>query len=505
MSSPEATAPAEVGTYRLGVSRPPLQVGDLPTPEEVFGVPRVGVKEAFKYAVGPSLIALGISIGSGEWLLGPLNVGTLGFVGIGWVILISALLQVFYNIEFARYVTATGEVPIVGFSRTPPGTWLWAPFSLLVVFFAFIWGGWAKAAASGLFALISGDVPGDADTTSVTLLALVLLAVVFVIAVLARKVSRSLELVNALLIGIEIVFLLILCLAIVPLSVWWEGIRGLITPALPPEGSDATLLGGLVGFTALASGLNWYVMNHYRDKGYGMGFRTGYIAGLRGVQREVLPVGVTFREDERNASLWRRWKRFIYLDMWGVFFVGAIVGMLLPTVLMRHLVLVSGREPTEENIPTFAADILSQQYGSFLFYAALLVGFLILFDTQVGIFEALVRNMTDTLGMSRRFQALVSGDPRKFYYPFMVALLIVIGIFLQFFQPATLILISANMSNFGALIFPFVLMYLNSKLPRVARPGPLTYVILVLNFLFFGFFFINFVFQELTGEALVTF
>jgi hypothetical protein len=214
---------------------------------------------------------------------------------------------------------------------------------------------------------------------------------------------------------------------------------------------------------------------------------------------------VTFREDERNASLWRRWKRFIYLDMWGVFFVGAIVGMLLPTVLMRHLVLVSGREPTEENIPTFAADILSQQYGRFLFYVALLVGFLILFDTQVGIFEALVRNMTDTLGMSRRFQALVSGDPRKFYYPFMVALLIVIGIFLQFFQPATLILISANMSNFGALIFPFVLMYLNSKLPRVARPGPLTYVILVLNFLFFGFFFINFVFQELTGEALVTF
>ena len=60
-------------------------------------------------------------------------------------------------------------------------------------------------------------------------------------------------------------------LFIVPFSVWWDGFRGLITPALPPEGSDATLLGGLAGFTALASGLNWYVMNHYRDKGYGTG------------------------------------------------------------------------------------------------------------------------------------------------------------------------------------------------------------------------------------------
>lgn len=84
-------------------------------------------------------------------------------------------------------------------------------------------------------------------------------------------------------------------------------------------------------------------------------------------------------------------------------------------------------------------------------------------------------------------------------------LAIVIGIVLQFFQPARLILISANMSNFGALIYPFVLMYLNSKLPKVARPNPLVYLVLVLNFLFFGFFFLNFVVKEITGTALITF
>jgi len=48
-------------------------------------------------------------------------------------------------------------------------------------------------------------------------------------------------------------------------------------------------------------------------------------------------------------------------------------------------------------------------------------------------------------------------------------------------------------------------MYLNSKLPKAARPKGWVYVILVLNFLFFGFFFLNFVFKELTGDALVTF
>ena len=98
------------GSYPLGVSRPPLEIADLPTPEEVFGVQTIGARDVIKFAIGPSLIALGISIGSGEWLLGPLGVGQYGFVGIGWVITLSIILQTIYNIEHARYVTATGEL-----------------------------------------------------------------------------------------------------------------------------------------------------------------------------------------------------------------------------------------------------------------------------------------------------------------------------------------------------------------------------------------------------------
>jgi hypothetical protein len=498
------TPPPGQATYALG-SRQPLNVADLPTPEEAFGVPHLGRKEVVKLVLGPSLIALGISIGSGEWLLGPLNVGTLGFVGIGWIITISALLQTFYNIEFARYVTATGEVPIAGFGRVPPGAALWVPISLLTIFFAFIWGGWAKAAAQGLFALLNGRIPGDGDSGTVELFAILLLLVVLAITVLSRKITRGLELFNLTSIGIQIAVLLVIDLLIVPFSVWWDGFRGLITPALPPEGSDATLLGGLAGFTALASGLNWYVMNHYRDKGYGMGYRTGYIAGLRGEQRQVAAVGVTFPDDERNAAVWKRWMGYLRLDQWLVFFGGAMIGMFLPIILMRQMVLLSGQEPTQANVPTFVANVLDQEYGRWLFYIALFVGFLILFDTQLGIFEALVRNTTDSVNMSPRLQQAIAGDPRRFYYPFMLVLIAIIGVVLHFFQPARLILISANMSNFGALIFPFMLMYMNWKLPRAARPKGWVYLVLVLNVLFFGFFFLNFVWNEVTGDALVQF
>ena len=492
-------------TYPLGASRPDLAMADLPSPEEVFRVSRIGPRQLVMFVIGPSLIALGISIGSGEWLLGPQAVGQYGFVGIGWVIVVSAVLQTFYNVECARYIVATGEVPVVGWGRVPPGKMLWIPLSVFIVIFAFIAGGWAGSAGQGLFALVNGRVAEAAEVQQTRWYAIGLLVVVFLITASARRISRALELSNWVMVGSILVALVVINLIVVPWSVWWEGIRGFVTPAAPPAGITATQLGGLAGFTALASGLNWYVMGHYRDKGYGMGHRTGYISGMRGGQRELLSVGVTFPDDERNQSMWRRWYRLLMIDMWGVFFVGAMLGMLLPTVLMTQAVALSGEQPTNATVPTFVASALQPEYGPVMFYVVLLMGVLILFSTQLGIFEAMVRVVTDAApAVSPRMRELIEGDPRRFYYPFMIVLLVAISIILHLAVPVTLVQWSANMSNLGALIYPFLLIYLNSRLPRPARPRPWHYVVLILNFLFFGFFFVNFI-ADFVGDPLVTF
>jgi hypothetical protein len=498
------TEVADVRTYDLGTSRPPLQIADLPEPEEVFRVPRLGPWQIVKFAIGPSLIALGISIGSGEWLLGPQAVGQFGFVGIGWVIVVSAVLQTFYNVECARTVMATGEVPVVAWGRVPPGYFLWVPLSVFIVIFAFIAGGWAASAGQGVYALVHGRTAA-AGAEEPRLWAIALLVLVFLITASARRISRSLELANWLMVGAILISLIAIDLFVVPFSLWWEGIRGFFTPAAPPAGITATQLGGLAGFTALASGLNWYVMGHYRDKGYGMGYRAGFLSGMRGERRQLLDSGVTFPVDEGNTSRWRRWYRLLLLDMWGVFFIGAMLGMLLPTILMAHAVNVSGTRPTTASVPTFVANVLDQEYGRGMFYLALIVGVLILFSTQLGIFEAMVRVTTDAgHATSPRLRRLVEGDPRKFYYPFMLVLLIIIAVILHLALPVNLVQWSANMSNLGALIYPFLLIYLNSKLPKPARPRPWHYVLLGLNVVFFGFFFINFV-ADLVGDPLITF
>ncbi|HEV3362984.1 MAG TPA: hypothetical protein VG795_02385, partial [Acidimicrobiia bacterium] len=221
--------------------------------------------------------------------------------------------------------------------------------------------------------------------------------------------------------------------------------------------------------------------------------------------KRLRPTGFAFPDDEINTRRWRRWMGLLRLDMYGVFLPGAIIGMLLPTVLVRHLAVESGTAPSGGNIETFAASLLGAEHGRWLFYATLLVGFLIIFDTLIGILEILVRNATDAVTTSPNLEEAVARDPRRFYFPTMVVMIVIIGTVTTLTQPATLVQWSANLTNAGALIFPFALIYLNTRLPRAARPPRYAIAALLANVVFFGFFFVNFVVEKVSGSPLVTF
>jgi hypothetical protein len=508
-SSPGAGAvvPPAAETYALGAG-PPLGVDDLPTPEEAFGAPKIALKQTIVLVIGPSLIALGLSVGSGEWLLAPLAIGTEGWVGIGFVALVSILLQALYNVEIGRYVMATGEVPALGFGRIPPGFYLGTILAIVLFYLAFITGGWAAAAGDGLFTLITGDPPGEGDTNATNWLAVLLMGVVFVITLFGRKISRTLELVNWVIVSFILITVTLAALLLADASAWGDGLEGLFRPALPPEGVDATAIGAVAGFAAMASGLNYVFMNYYRDKGYGMGSKAGYIPALLGGEKhEVAAVGSTFRETPENAARWRRWYRFLLLEMWIVFVPGALIGILMPGIMVSSVAERTGTPPTEDSMPTYlAAQIDELGEPRIFYYWALLVGFLIFFTTQLVVFEMLVRNFVDAVyGSSERFRRLIGGDPRRFYYPFMVLVAVVISVIIFQALPTELLQWSANMSNLAALIMPFALMYLISKLPRPAKAKWWSYVILTLVAVYFGFFFLNFLVSKINPGSDLSF
>ena len=497
-------------TVQIGVNRPPLPLMDLPTPEEVFHKPKIGGKEIITCVLGPSMIALGAALGSGEWVLGPLMFGKYGFMGLGWLITISAVLQTAYNMENGRYTLATGEVPIVGYTRTPPSPNFWVVVTLLVIYVGWIWGGWASAAGQGLYTLFVGQ-PADLKVFSqletVRVIAMGLMGLAFCIYLLGQKISRTLELIDMTLVTGILIIVTILAVIYVPGDLWTSVLVSSIMPGAPPKGIDATTLGAVIGYTGFGTGMNFMLINYYRDHGYGMGHRVGYISGVVGGHKsDVLPSGVTFPDTEKNAALWRRWWGYLKIDQWAVFFVGAMIGMFIPSALCLALARMPGAPPvTATNVPVYVATELGKQAG-WLFPFVLLLGTFILFKTQATILEMLIRNTVDAANaVSPRLRAWIAGDVRKVYYTLAVAFIIVISIILHLALPVKLLQISANMANFACLIYPFHLIYLNYKLPKTARTNTFMVVILLLNVVFFGFFFLNFLALEFTGTQIMTF
>ena len=106
---------------------PNFEITDLPEP------PRdLNFKKLFAI-LGPAVIALGGTIGGGEWLVGPSLFVKWG-LALLWITTISSLLQVFLNLEMTRYTLYTGEPITVGFMRLKPGKAFWGWLFTIVGF-----------------------------------------------------------------------------------------------------------------------------------------------------------------------------------------------------------------------------------------------------------------------------------------------------------------------------------------------------------------------------------
>src|SRR3989304_4575054 len=111
--------------------------------------------------LGPAVIALGGTIGGGEWLVGPSLFVKWG-LALLWITTISSLLQVFLNLEMCRYTLYSGEPITLGFMRLAPGKAFWGWLFTVAGFFERALPGWALGAAPAVAALHLGQGPGAA-------------------------------------------------------------------------------------------------------------------------------------------------------------------------------------------------------------------------------------------------------------------------------------------------------------------------------------------------------
>ena len=74
---------------------------------------------AYRRLIGPGIIAAGVGLASGEFVLFPYIASQVGLVFV-WAALVGLITQYFINMEVERYTLATGETAVVPEALRPP-------------------------------------------------------------------------------------------------------------------------------------------------------------------------------------------------------------------------------------------------------------------------------------------------------------------------------------------------------------------------------------------------
>jgi hypothetical protein len=449
-------------------------------------------------AIGPGVIALGVSIGSGEFLLGPAAFVKYG-LSLLWVVGVAALLQTLLNVELMRYTMATGEPIFTGFMRTRPHATFWAWFYASLYFLQMGWPGWAGAAAGAVFFLFAKRLPVASEAGMVYAIGVGLFLLCGCILMIGRRIERTLEYLNWVMVSVIIGGLGILAILFVPLSTWGAAVAGFAgfdvktgSFQLVPAGADFFLLGAFAAYAGGGGVANLTLSNWARDKGYGMSSIVGFIpAAVGGKHVALAHSGSTFKPDAESLTRWRGWWRIVRVDQWGVYFTGAILGMALPALLYVTFV-PAGSDIRGLGIAAALAQAVATQKGAIFGGVIAVLGVWLLFKTQLDILEAMTRGITDILWAgSARIRAWRGGDVRVIYYS-VLAVISVWGILaLRLTQPIILLALSANMAGIVFIISSIHLLYVNTRLLPVALRPPLwRRLALVALSLFYGMFLV---------------
>lgn len=485
--------PPPVAAERL----PARGTGNLPEP------PRLTPRNTLK-VIGPGAILLAVSVGAGEWLLGPTSVARYGAT-ILWIASASILLQALLNTEMARYTLYTGEPIFAGFMRTAPGPTFWGWAYMLLHLLQIGWPGWALAAASAVTALFLGRVPGDQDQAVVLFLGYVAFFTAVLLVLLGDQVEKALEYVHWSMIGWTLAFLLLIGVLLVPPSAWLTVEAGFLGPLfgseLLPSSPDWSLLVGLAAYAGAGGAINATFTYWVRDKGFGMSAAVGYVQAVIGAQRVNLSqAGVAFPPAEENLRRWKGWWAYLRIDQWWIWTPGCLVGMGLP-VLTTTTFMPPGAILGGYGVGAFHAQALAERFGPTLWVFTLLISFWILFATQLGNAEGFARVATDILWTAHN-RIRRGGHVRAVYYSALLVFALCGGFTITLADPLTLILIGANVAAGNLAVLSLHTLVVNRKLlPPELRPSRWRELGLVLGALFFSGFTLLAAVQRFLGAG----
>lgn len=451
-------------------------------------------RDYFKFLIGPGIIALGLGIGTGEIVSGPFVIVKHGPY-ILWIAFISIFLQTVTALSASKYTILTGEPFQIGINRLWMSNKAWTVIWVLLGGLSVMFPYYMALLGMTFVAMVIGRVPGLEQQSLWVVFSLISIAITLFPLLLGRKVMKTLGLMFFILHFIIVIpLIIVLTILYVPATTIFQVFTGFFTFGYVPPDADWLALGAVAGFAGLAASAGISISSYYRDTGWGMAEKLGYIPGMVGGGKVNFAVkGYMPKITPENKKRAKKWYKYVKWELFTIFFVGSLVTMWLPCALYYYFV------PTEaatQEIFGFTA-VLAQEMTIVLPLAwviILFMLFLVFWPDGTGVVDGTTRQFANIIWNSYpKLHERFKGDIRPIYYG-LLAIFTVIWIvaILTGTPPLTMVLIEGSLANVGGVIFAVGLIAVNYKLlPKEFRFSKLEIVVSVISIVFYGFFLIN--------------
>ena len=398
--------------------------------------------------IGPGIVAAGVGLASGEFILFPYIASQVGLVFV-WAALVGLVTQFFLNMEIERYTLATGETALTGFSRF----WRhWGLVFAILTILANLWPGWVTSSATLVTYLWGG---------SVTWIAVGMLLAIGLILTLAPVVYVALE--RAEMLKVAAVLVLLVVGAFVAISAnAWADVPKIVTDATVPTELGFALLLGALAFAGAGGGQNLVQSNWIRDKGFGMGRYVPRITSPVTGKPEAAPsTGFIFEPTEEHLSRWRAWWRFANREQLSTFVLITFLSILFTSLLSYSTVFGRADLPNGIGFLQIEGNVLSDTVGRWFGTFFWIIGAFALFAAALGIVDYTSRLVADVVKTS--YAQRVKESTLYFGVVWGLVLVGCVIVLAGFAQPLILLVISACVGGLMMFIYSALLIVLNRR------------------------------------------
>jgi hypothetical protein len=430
------------------MSLPNREVRDLPAPPRNYW-----------RLVGPGIVAAGVALSSGEFVLWPLIATQVGLILL-WGALTGVVTQFFINMEVERYTLATGETALTGFNRF----WRhWGIVFALFVYLGNLWPGWVLSSAT-LSTFLFGGNP--------TTIAIILLLVIGAALTLAPVIYIALERLMFVKVA-AVVTLIVLAFAFAIEETTWRQLpAGFLGIGTIPPGLDIAIVFGAVAYAGSGGGTNLCQSNWIRDKGFAMGqYIPRLVSPITGREEAAgTMTSFMFEPTNQNMSRWRSWWRFANVEQLFSFVLVTMTTIGLTSMLAHSTLFGVPGLTNDMSFLRLEAQALEGSVGRWFAVLFLAIGAFSLFGSAMGTIDYTCRLTADVLKSTYMPRARIS-ESRLYFWLVWVIVALGCGIMLSgAAQPLTLLVISACTAGTMMFVYSMLLIALNrSKLPAVIR------------------------------------